>query len=72
MLNRMMFIYFIQKQGFLNRDTNYLHTKLLEVQEKQGRGRFQQFYYIFLRRLFHEGARPARVPANARTRRAAR
>ena len=55
MLNRMMFIYFIQKQGFLNRDTNYLHTKLLEVQEKQGRGRFQQFYYIFLRRLFHEG-----------------
>ena len=35
MLNRMMFVYFVQEQG--------------------GGGRFQQFYRLFLLRLFHEG-----------------
>ena len=28
MLNRMMFVYFVQKQGFLDGDTDYLRTKL--------------------------------------------
>ena len=62
MLNRMMFVYFIQKQGFLDDNTDYLRTKLREVQDMprhpepaEGSGRFQQFYRIFLRRLFHEG-----------------
>ena len=32
MLNRLMFIYFIQKKGFLNGDINYLRTKLTESQ----------------------------------------
>ena len=30
MLNRLMFIYFIQKKGFLDNDPNYLRTKLVQ------------------------------------------
>ena len=55
MLNRMMFIYFVQKQGFLDDDTDYLRNRLHKVQQKTGAGRFQQFYRMFLLRLFHEG-----------------
>ena len=55
MLNRMMFIYFVQKQRFLDGDIDYLRNKLLEVQEKYGGGHYQQFYRIFLLRLFNEG-----------------
>ncbi len=55
MLNRMMFIYFVQKQSFLDGDIDYLHNRLRMVQEQSGGGRFQQFYRIFLLRLFHEG-----------------
>ena len=58
MLNRMMFIYFIQKKGFLNDDTNYLSNRLDKVQRtsfRNGHRRFQDFYRVFLRRLFHEG-----------------
>ena len=55
MLNRMMFVYFVQKQGFLDRNPDYLRTKLLEVQSRFGDGRFQQFYREFLLKLFHEG-----------------
>jgi hypothetical protein len=31
MLNRLMFVYFIQKKGFLNSDLNYLRNKLAEI-----------------------------------------
>ncbi len=55
MLNRMMFVYFVQKQGFLDDNTDYLRAKLLEIQSKHGDGRFQQFYREFLLKLFHEG-----------------
>ena len=55
MLNRMMFVYFIQKQGFLDSDLHYLRNRLRMVRNMAGNGRFQQFYRIFLRRLFHEG-----------------
>ena len=55
MLNRMMFVYFIQKQGFLNKDVNYLRSRLHMVQARYGSGRFQQFYRDFLIKLFHEG-----------------
>ena len=55
MLNRMMFVYFVQKQGFLDEDINYLRNRLKMVQEQSGGGRFQQFYRLFLLRLFHEG-----------------
>ena len=55
MLNRMMFVYFVQKQGFLDGDPDYLRNRLRMVQRQSGGGRFQQFYLIFLLRLFHEG-----------------
>ena len=55
MLNRMMFVYFVQKRGFLDGDSDYLRNRLKMVQEQSGGGRFQQFYRLFLLRLFHEG-----------------
>ena len=55
MLNRMMFVYFIQKQGFLADDQDYLRNKLSEVRGTYGDGQFQGFYREFLLRLFHEG-----------------
>ena len=55
MLNRMMFVYFIQKQGFLDGDINYLRNRLDMVRARAGEGRYQQFYRMFLLRLFHEG-----------------
>ena len=62
MLNRMMFVYFVQKQGFLDGDTDYLRNRLKMVQKQSGGlsdgqagGRFHRFYRLFLLRLFHEG-----------------
>ena len=55
MLNRMMFVYFVQKQGFLDDDVDYLRGRLRMVQSRYGQGRFQQFYRDFLIKLFHEG-----------------
>ena len=55
MLNRMMFVYFVQKQGFLDSDPDYLRTHLKMVQDRSDEERFQQFYRLFLLRLFHEG-----------------
>src|SRR5436189_220410 len=48
MLNRLMFIYFIQKKGFLNGDDGYLRHKLAASMER-GQDRF---YREFLTPLF--------------------
>ena len=56
MLNRLMFIYFIQKKGFLNNEPNYLERRLDESKMKRGANKFfASFYRHFLRRLFTEG-----------------
>ena len=55
MLNRLMFVYFIQKKGFLDEDINYLKNRLSQVREKQGAGKFHSFYRAFLLKLFHGG-----------------
>ena len=55
MLNRLMFVYFIQKKGFLDSDTDYLRNRLRMVREANGKDTFQSFYRYFLLRLFHEG-----------------
>ena len=55
MLNRMMFIYFIQRQGFLDGDRNYLSHRLSMMQSRGDKGRFHRFYREFLLCLFHEG-----------------
>jgi len=51
MLNRLMFIYFIQKKGFLDNDDNYLRNKLVQ---SKGHGK-DLFYKKFLCPLFFEG-----------------
>ena len=55
MLNRLMFIYFIQKKGFLDDNINYLTDKLRETQKKKGKNKFYSFYRNFLLVLFHKG-----------------
>jgi len=55
MLNRLMFIYFIQKKGFLNNDKFYLKTKLAETQSRKGKDQYYSFYRKFLLVLFHDG-----------------
>jgi hypothetical protein len=51
MLNRLMFIYFIQKKGFVDNDPNYLRSKLAQS-KKLGK---DLFYHAFLCPLFFEG-----------------
>jgi hypothetical protein len=55
MLNRLMFVYFIQKKGFLDGDTDYLRNRLRAIQKARGKDKFQSFYRYFLVRLFHDG-----------------
>ena len=56
MLNRLMFIYFLQKRGFLDGKRDYLKDKLAETKETYGADKFDRmFYRRFLRRLFAEG-----------------
>jgi len=53
MLNRLMFVYFVQKKGFLDRDFDYLKNRL--AKSRQANKDFHSFYQYFLLRLFHEG-----------------
>ena len=55
MLNRLMFVYFIQRKGFLDGDHHYLKNKLAAVKAALGADKFHSFYRSFLLRLFHEG-----------------
>jgi hypothetical protein len=55
MLNRLMFVYFIQRKGFLDGDPHYLRNRLDRCQKEQGKDKFYTFYRYFLLRLFHEG-----------------
>ncbi len=53
MLNRLMFVYFVQKKGFLDHDRDYLKTRL--AQSRKANKDFHSFYQYFLLRLFHDG-----------------
>lgn len=55
MLNRLMFVYFIQKKGFLDGNTSYLRDRLEQTKQSKGRDKFHSFDRYFLLRLFHEG-----------------
>ena len=55
MLNRLMFVYFVQKKRFLDDNPDYLRNRLKEVQQLRGPDNFLSFYRRFLRRFFHEG-----------------
>lgn len=63
MLNRLMFVYFIQKKGFLDGNTNYLRDRLQACQSLKGQDSFHSFYRYFLLKLFHSGlGDPTRTP----------
>ncbi len=51
MLNRLMFIYFVQKKDFLDKDPNYLRNRL---SKSKSRGK-DRYYTEFLCPLFFEG-----------------
>jgi hypothetical protein len=55
LLNRLMFIYFMQRKGFLNDDPHYLRNSLIAVRDLKGRNKFYHFYRDFLVPLFHDG-----------------
>ncbi|HEU5230822.1 MAG TPA: Eco57I restriction-modification methylase domain-containing protein, partial [Ktedonobacteraceae bacterium] len=55
MLTRLMFVYFIQKKGFLDNNVNYLPEKLKKMQTRIGQDTLLSFYHHFLLRLFFEG-----------------
>ena len=65
MLNRLMFIYFIQKKGFLNDDANYLRTKLRLIQSEVR----DQYYTAFLCPLFFDGFAKPESERNVEARR---
>ena len=54
LLNRLMFIYFIQQKGFLDNSQNYFRNRLGMVREHYGTDQFYAFYKQFLLPLFHE------------------
>lgn len=63
MLNRLMFIYFMQRKGFMNGETDYLTRRLEETRKLEGKDKFYGFYRQFLRVLFHKGlGNPDRTP----------
>jgi hypothetical protein len=55
MLNRLMFVYFIQRKGFLDAEPDYLRNRLNRMRAEHGQDQFYSFYRYFLLRLFHEG-----------------
>jgi hypothetical protein len=53
LLNRLMFIYFLQQKYFLdNGNINYLQNKLTETKQKHGDNKY---YDVFMKALFFEG-----------------
>lgn len=55
MLNRLMFVYFVQRKGFLDGDPHYLRNRLKRCQQEKGKDKFYSFYRCFLLKLFHDG-----------------
>ena len=55
LMNRLMFIYFMQRKGFMDGDKNYLANRLQRVQESIGKDKFLTFFRGFLLPLFHAG-----------------
>jgi len=55
LMNRLMFIYFLQKKGFLNGDRDYLRSCMHKVRELKGSDEFYGFYRNLLLPMFHHG-----------------
>ncbi|MXW42030.1 MAG: hypothetical protein F4Z91_02905 [Acidimicrobiia bacterium] len=54
LMNRLMFVYFIQRKGFVDDNRDYLRSRLPVVQERLGGNRFYGFFRQFLKPFFHE------------------
>ncbi len=67
MLNRLMFVYFIQKKAFLDGDINYLKNRLGTVRATKGEDQFHSFYRAFLLKLFHGGLATPKDARDAET-----
>lgn len=55
LMNRLMFIYFMQKKQFMDSDTDYLRNRLNRLHDMIGGGQFYGFYRDFLLPMFHQG-----------------
>jgi hypothetical protein len=55
LMNRLMFIYFLQKKGFLNDNRDYLRSCLLGIRRLRGEDEFYGFYRDVLLPMFHHG-----------------
>lgn len=55
LLNRLMFIYFIQRKGFMDSDLHYLRNRLRRIREQSSSEQPNAFYCEFLLPLFHQG-----------------
>ena len=51
MLNRLMFVYFIQKKAFLDGNIHYLRDRLAKVRAEQGADQFHGFYRTFVKQV---------------------
>jgi hypothetical protein len=63
MINRLMFLYFIQEKGFLNGDPNYLRNKLAESSDRKTNA----YYAEFLSPLFFQGFARKKADRSAAT-----
>lgn len=61
MVNRLMFLYFIQEKGFLNEDRDYLRNKLKESRDRKP----DAYYRDFLCPLFFQGFARKKVERSA-------
>jgi hypothetical protein len=55
LMNRLMFIYFLQRKGFINGDRDYLRSCLTAIRDLRGRDQFYSFYREMLLPMFHHG-----------------
>jgi hypothetical protein len=53
LLNRLIFIYFLQKTGLFDQNVNYLQDKMRMIQAHFGKDRFHSFYHRLLAHLFY-------------------
>jgi len=63
MLNRLMFIYFIQKKDFLDNNNDYLRSRLDRMKQKEK----NKYYKYFLCPLFFEGFAKKKEERNPKT-----
>ena len=55
LMNRLMFIYFMQRKGFMDHDRDYLRSRLTALRNAIGDGNFYEFYRDLLLPMFHDG-----------------